>query len=118
MSTAWIKVLFKAIDTKDPDKFCSFITPDGVFKFGNLPEITGVIAIKEMVAGFFDSLKALDHTVPDIWDNGEMVICRGEVTYTRHDDSTHTVPFCNVFKMKEGKVAHYQIYIDNSELYK
>ncbi len=118
MSKAWIPELFKAIDGKDTDKFCSFIHPDGTFRFGNYPEIKGEKGIHEVVDNFFNSLKALNHKVTDVWESGDLLSCRGEVTYTRHDDSRHTVPFCNVFRMKGEKVEHYQIYIDNSELYK
>ena len=116
--TDWVQGIFNAIDTKDTDKFCSFITDDGVFRFGNMPPVTGQEKIHELVGGFFASLKALAHTVPDSWEIGDVVITRGEVTYTRHDDSKHTVPFCNVFKMAGDKIADYAIYIDNSELYK
>lgn len=117
-NTAWVPELFKAIDTKDTDKFCSFITDDGVFRFGNMPPVTGQEKIHELVGGFFDSLKGLAHTVPDTWEIGDVVIIRGEVTYTRNDDTRHTVPFCNVFRMDGDKIADYAIYIDNSELYK
>lgn len=43
---------------------------------------------------------------------------RRAVTYTRHDGSTLTVPFANVFGMRDIRVAHYQIYADVSALWK
>ena len=39
------------------------------------------------------------------------------MTYTRKDGSTLTVPFVNVFYLRDGKVARYLIHIDNSGLF-
>lgn len=33
----WVVDLFKSIDAKDTDKFISFLTQDGEFRFGNGP---------------------------------------------------------------------------------
>jgi len=47
-------------------------------------------------------------------------LCRwqGTVEYTRLNGSTLTVPFCNVIHfVADGKIANYNIYIDNSKLY-
>jgi hypothetical protein len=55
--------------------------------------------------------------VPDAWQAEDAVICRGEVTYIRHDGSTLTVPFANVFRMDGDKVRDYRIYMDASALF-
>jgi limonene-1,2-epoxide hydrolase len=39
------------------------------------------------------------------------------VTYTRHNGSSLSVPFANVFELKGDKIASYRIYIDNSALF-
>jgi hypothetical protein len=53
------------------------------------------------VQNFFDGIKALRHEIHDTWDQPDVVICRGEATYTRHDSSTLTVRFANVFGMEK-----------------
>ena len=45
------------------------------------------------------------------------MICRGEVTYTRLDGSTLSVPFVNVLKLEGSLIRDYLIYADTSELY-
>jgi TRAP-type uncharacterized transport system substrate-binding protein len=45
------------------------------------------------------------------------VICHGTVTYTRHDASTLTVPFANIFRTRDDLIDEYLIYVDASALY-
>ncbi len=117
LQATWQHDLTKAIDAKDATRFAQFIAPDGVFIFANLPPVHGREAIQAFVAGFFSALKALSHQIDDSFRDGDAVIMRGRVTYTRLDGSTLSVPFCNVFKMRGELIAHYQIYIDNSALF-
>jgi ketosteroid isomerase-like protein len=114
---SWIAGLFKAIDAKDADRFVSYIAEDGTFAFGNAPAAAGRAAIREVVAGFFGSIRGLSHEVLEVAEAGGGVWSRGIVTYVRHDGSTLTAPFCNHFEMKGDKVKHYRIYVDASKLY-
>jgi ketosteroid isomerase-like protein len=109
--------LFKAIDAKDAERFASFLAADGTFLFGNAPPVTGRPAIREAVAGFFASIRALSHEVQGVAQESSHVWSRGVVTYVRHDGSSLTAPFCNYFEMGDGGVRHYQIYVDASALY-
>ena len=67
---------------------------------------------------FFNSIKTLEHSVNDVWHTDDAIVSHGIVTYTRHDDSTLTVPFANIFKMKGERIKDYLIFADISELYK
>jgi ketosteroid isomerase-like protein len=113
----WIAALFAAIDRQDAEAFAGFVTEDARFVFANLPAVEGRAAIRDFVAGFFVSIRSLSHDVPDAWQAGDTVICRGEVSYTRHDGSVLTVPFANVFRMAGDQVRDYRIYMDASALY-
>lgn len=114
---AWIDALFSAIDRRDAERFVGFLTEDACFAFGNLPAVAGRAAIRDFVAGFFAGIRAVSHRVPDVWQADDTVICRGEVTYTRHDGSTLTVPFANVLRMAGDRVRDYRIYADASALH-
>lgn len=113
----WIDRLFSAIDRQDAEAFAGFVTEDARFVFGNLPAVEGRAAIRDFVAAFFGSIRAVSHAVPDAWQAGDAVVCRGEVTYVRHDGNVLTVPFANVFRMEGDKVRDYRIYMDASALY-
>lgn len=113
----WLDGLFAAIDRQDADAFAGFLAEDAAFRFGNLPVVEGRHAIREFVAGFFQSIRGVSHSVLESWQAGDALVCRGEVTYTRHDGSTLSVPFANIFKLAGERVRDYLIYVDASALY-
>lgn len=112
-----INALFAAIDAKDSQTFSDFLTDDCVFRFGNQAAVEGLEAVQAYVTYFFDSVQALSHTLLQQWETEDGVVCHGTVTYTRHDGSLLTVPFCNVLNMRAGRVYEYLIFADTSELY-
>lgn len=114
---AWITKLFHALDVFDAESFASFLTEDAVFVFGNAEPVHGKGAIREVVAGFFTSIKAFQHELLDTWTLPDTIVCRGVVTYTRHSGSQLRVPFANIFKLRNGLIRDYLIYVDNSQLY-
>ena len=113
----WFQQLFESIDQKDADKFVTFLTDDAVFKFGNADPVNGKAAIRGAVAAFFSSIQAINHKINDTWTQPDAVVCHGTVTYTRHDSSLLTVPFANIFKMRDNSIREYLIFIDTSRLY-
>ena len=112
-----INELFRAIDSMDADRFITFLTEDAQFKFGNNPKVIGKDAVKEAVKEFFSSIKGLSHEVINTWSHPDTIICQGEVTYTRKNDSKVTIPFVNIFGIKENLVKDYLIYIDIAPLF-
>ena len=109
--------LFVAIDTMDTEGFLAFIAPDAEFRFGSAPAVRGQAGIGEAVGGFFTSIAGLSHELQRIVARDNAVICEGQVTYTRHDGSAVTLPFCNVFETRDDLISLYRIYIDIAPLY-
>jgi ketosteroid isomerase-like protein len=112
----WLRLL-TVIDSRDAAAFGEFLTPDATFRFGNAAPVVGADAIRDAVAGFFSSIRGCRHRLIRTWGGEDGVACEGEVTYTRHDGGTVTVPFVNVFEMRVGRIHSYSIYIDNSPLF-
>ena len=117
LQASMLQDLFRTIDARDSRKFVSFLTPDATFRFGNAPAIAGHAAIEQAVGGFFASLKALSHQLIATWEQGDSLALQGEVTYTRHDGSQITLPFANVFRLRDGLIREYLIYADVAPLY-
>lgn len=114
----WVPELFATIDTMNAKNFAEYLTEDGEFRWGNNPGVFGRGEVEAFVDGFFQSIKGISHEVQGYFgDNEKEVVAYGVVTYTRHDDTTLAVPFANIFKMDSGKVKHYWVHIDSSELY-
>lgn len=112
-----VQRLFAAIDDKDTDAFLGCIHPDAEFRYGSAPTVHGHGEIREAVAGFFDSIAALSHTVRRAVQQDDVLICEGDVTYTRRDRSSITLPFVNVFELGGGLIRVYRIYIDIAPLF-
>jgi hypothetical protein len=113
----WTAALFDSIDAMDTSRFLSFLTDDGDFTFGNMAVATGHAAIRVAVDGFFASIQESRHEILNAWTVPGHVICRGKVVYTRHDRSQLTLPFANIFGMREKLINDYRIYIDATPLF-
>jgi ketosteroid isomerase-like protein len=113
----WTARLFQSIDKQDTEAFLGFLAGDVRFRFGNADPVNGRAPVGEAVSGFLGSIKALRHDLVGAWDNGDAVTCHGTVTYTRHDSTTLTVPFANVFGVRDGLIEEYLIFVDTSDLY-
>jgi len=114
---ALVSAAYQSIDSADAAKFASFITPDGIFRFANIPAVKDNKPIKEFVEGFFKSLKGISHSNLESWSVEDVIFVNGDVKYTRHNDTSLEVPFSCTWKMKDGLIDEYLIFIDNSELY-
>lgn len=115
---AWWESVFRTIDGKDVPGFLAFLTPDAEFRFANNPPARGHEQIGTVVGGFLGAIGGSRHRFIHAWEDADTAACEGEVTYTRHDGSTLTVPFVNVFYLRGGKVARYLIHIDNTALFR
>ncbi len=115
-AAGWAR-LFAAIDARDADAFVAFIAEDGEFRFGNAPPVVGRAAIRAAVGGFFAAIGGCRHRLLASWTGPGSAVGEGEVTYTRHDGSTLTVPFVNVFTLGGGPIRSYRIFIDNGPLF-
>lgn len=109
--------VFAAVDAMDTEAFLGFLDEDAQFRFGSAPAVTGKEAIRETVNGFFTSIRGLSHEILQTWSQGETVICQGQVTYTRTDESCVTLPFVNIWRMRNSRIREYLIYIDIGPLF-
>ena len=113
----WWRSLLAAVVGKDVPGFLGFLTDDCEFRFGNGPAVAGHEAVGALVAGFLGAIGGTRHLLERTWDGPGTAVAEGVVTYTRLDGSTLTLPFVNVFELRDGKVSRYRIYIDNRELF-
>lgn len=109
--------VFAAVDRQDAAAFAEFFAPDGIFVFGNGPEIQGPGAIREAVHRFFAAIAALRHDLLDVWQIDDTVICRIAVTYMRHDGRSLTLPCANIWRRAGNEIKDYRIYIDLAPLF-
>ena len=113
----WIERLFASIDRKDAEGFSAFLTGDARFVFGNQPAVQGREAVRDAVAGFFESIAGLQHRIERVWEHSDSVVCHGEVTYRRLDGSSVTLPFADIFDLQDNLVSDYRIFMDVTPLF-
>lgn len=109
--------MFAAIDRQDSEAFVSYLTEDAVFRFGSAPAVQGRDDIRAAVDGFFGTIAACSHEVHKTLASGSTLVCEGEVTYRRQNDTEITLPFTDVFEYVGDLVSQYKIYIDINPLY-
>lgn len=112
----WVDDLFAAVDAKDTERFLSFLTADAQFRFGSDPPVIGTAAIRGAIDAVLTSVAGLSHELEQVWAQGSNVICKGTITYTRHDGRRVSIPFCNVLGMSDGRIRDYVVYTDPKPL--
>jgi ketosteroid isomerase-like protein len=114
-----VKTLLAAIDAGDQDTADSLIAEDVCFRFGNHPTVSGK---REFIAGrgaLRDSIRGFRHEIVWLGEVGvDAVIVELNVIYTLLDGSSVTVPCCDTFRVRDGLIADYRIYIDISPVLK
>ncbi len=116
-SRARVEKMFAAIDENDSESFASYLADDATFRFGSAPAVSGRDAIVAGVGAFFETIGGCRHALGNTLAERDTLVCEGEVTYTRLDDSTCTLPFVDVFEIDGRLIRDYKIYIDISPLY-
>jgi ketosteroid isomerase-like protein len=109
--------VFADIDSFDPAKFVSHLTPDARFRFANADPVTGRDAIQEAVAGFFASIDGLTHHIKNVWEFGDTAVAQIDVEYRRKDGKTVIVPNADILVYDGELVRDWQIYIDVTPVY-
>lgn len=62
-------------------------------------------------------VRSMAHEVLEAWQVDDTAICRGNVRYTTTDEHAVVVPFVDVFKLRDGRIAQYLIYVDASPVF-
>lgn len=109
--------LFAAVDAMDTAGFLAKLTETAEFRFGGAPPVQHRPHIGAAVDAFFATIAGLRHELTNVISDGESVACEGNVTYTRHDGTTVTLPFADTFVCDGDLIASYRIYIDIGPLY-
>lgn len=99
------------------DNVIAYLTDDCMLQAGNAERIVGKPAIRAVFDNLYDTIQTIHHQIDDHFSAGDKAVYRGTVTYKRRNDSMLTVPFCDVFRIKDGKICEYYIYIDWHELF-
>lgn len=115
--SAFVGDMFAALDAEGVPGLFPYLHEDVVFRFGSFPAGRGREAFDQAWRSMSSDVVSLSHELLDAWETERSVVCRGNVTYGLTDGRHVTLPFANVFYLRDGKIAEYLIYIDASAVF-
>jgi ketosteroid isomerase-like protein len=112
-NTDLVRTLIGAVDQSDQTTIAALTTSDVHFRFGNAEPTKSQSELLAAAKSFRGAIAELRHTIVDIWavDDGT-VIAMMDVYYRRLDGRELNLPCCNVFRLHDGLVNDYLIYMD------
>jgi ketosteroid isomerase-like protein len=108
-----IRTLIGAVDKSDHTTIAALTAKDLHFRFGNSEPTSTQSELIAAAGSFRAAIADLRHTVLDIWevDDGG-VVALFDVYYRRLDGRELNLPCCNIFRVRDGLVSDYLIYMD------
>jgi ketosteroid isomerase-like protein len=111
------QAIFAAFDAKDVAALAELMTDDVRLHVGNAAIVNGKAAFVEALSAFFVSVAGFRHTVTNVWSDLDAVSAELRVHYTRLDGTELMLPCCNVFRLHDGAVAEYRVYMNITPVY-
>jgi ketosteroid isomerase-like protein len=112
-----VQAIFAAFDAKDIGALAALMTDDVRLQIGNADVAHGKREFVSALEAFVMSVASFHHTVTNVWSDVDAVIAEIRVHYTRLDGTEMTLPCCNVFRLRNGAVADYRVYMDITPVY-
>ena len=109
--------LFADIDSMEPDRFAAHLAEDVRFRFGNAAPVHGTAAVRDVWAGFCQTVDGVHHDPVEQWEAGAATIAESDVTYTRKDGTTVTVPVVTIYRTGDALIQDYRVFIDLAPLF-
>jgi ketosteroid isomerase-like protein len=108
-----VGVLLKAVDMYDLDTIGALTAPDVHFRFGNADPTDTRSELVAAAQSFRAAIAGIHHEFVDIWEiRSGTVVAILDVHYRRLDGCELNLPCCNVFRVSDGLVRDYRLYMD------
>lgn len=108
--------LFEDIDSLDPDRFAGHLAEGAVMRFGNGEPLHGRAAARDAWAAFCAGIRGVSHALVERWEVGEATIVEADVTYTRRDGTSFTIPVVTIYRAAEDLIDDYRVFLDLAPL--
>jgi ketosteroid isomerase-like protein len=108
-----VRTLIRAVDVADQNTIAALTAADVHFRFGNADPTNTRSELLAAAQSFRDAIADMHHTILDLWEVGDgVVVTLMDVRYRRPDGRELTLPCCNIFRVHNGLVDDYRIYMD------
>ena len=118
-----VREIFAATDALDTEAKLQLVTEDVRLGFGNEDVMNGKAALKDVSDAVNDSVRAISHDITGLWriDGGagadDVILTELQVHYTRLDGGELTLPCFNAFRVRDGLISDYRVYMDMTPVY-
>jgi ketosteroid isomerase-like protein len=109
--------LFADIDSMEPDRFTAHLADDVAFRFGNADTVHGRDNVRDVWAGFCETVDGVEHSIVEQFESGETTIAESNVTYTKKDGAKVTVPVVTIYRSGGELIDDYRVFIDLAPLF-
>jgi ketosteroid isomerase-like protein len=113
----YVSEVCKAVDSKDEQQLARFLTEECTFVYANSDPVIGRDNILAQSKNFMALIADIKHQLVEVWAIDDVIVSRLNVTYTRKDGSTLTVPAATIWRMRNKQIHEYRIYIDVAQLF-
>ena len=86
-------------------------------RFGNAEPVRGRGAVRDVWAQFCESVDGVSHALVERWEADPATVVEADVTYTRKDGGTVTVPVVTIYREHDGLIDDYRVFIDLAPLF-
>jgi ketosteroid isomerase-like protein len=112
-----IRDVFAALDNKDLTELATHVSEDIRMTMSNADPIEGKPSFVQRAEAFVGSLASIRHEITSLWTVDDVVIAELWVHYGRLDGQQLTLPCCNVFRVRDGLVTDYRVYMDSTPVF-
>jgi ketosteroid isomerase-like protein len=113
----FLRDMFAALDRDSVHGLFPYLTEDVEFRFAGYPKAQGRETFAKIWAEMSGAIRALEHRLHGVGRDGDVLFCRGDVSYHLTDGATVTVPFANWFRLRGDLISEYLIYVDASPVF-
>jgi ketosteroid isomerase-like protein len=112
VSQEWVRKYFATVDKLNVDNIIANFAEDGRFRFGNAELAVGKEAIRDALAEFFSAINAMHHENVGLWLGDNSAVFEAEVTYTRQDGTTVTLPCVSILRFRDNFIYDFRMLMD------
>jgi ketosteroid isomerase-like protein len=112
-----IRQMYAAYDAKEMSILAGLTTDDVTVRHGNGAFLEGKRSFIAEVNAFLGLVTGIRHEVLALWRDDHIVVAELDVHYLRLDGTEVTLPSCNVFRVQDGLISEYRIYMDNAPIF-
>ncbi len=113
---SFVKDLYQAVDDKSIERLSHFLAEDVCFSLANYPSTKGKIEVLDANKQFFTTIESMQHSLDNIWQIENRLICHGSVHYVRLDKTKTSATFATLLTLQQNKIIDYLVYADLSAL--